>query len=374
MAIQSEKIIIKLGTRILSSNSAEKGINTEIISQISNVISRLKKLGHKVLLVTSGAVALGTRKLKLPKKPSTILGKQVAASVGQVSLMETYEEYFSKLGIVIAQILITRDGLALRECYLNARETLLELLNRDVLPIINENDAVASEELRFGDNDMLSAQLADLISADRLIILTDEEGLFDTNPKENKSAKLISIVEKVTPEIEKMAQGAGSEFGLGGMVTKVQAAKLATSGGIKVHIINGNRPEKILDLISGKSIGTTFLPQANKTEKRKNWIAHGLVTTGKIYVDDGAKNAILNNGKSLLPAGIKKVTGNFERGAALEVCYVNSDKAFAKGITNYSKSELEKIKGLNSKEIEKVLGYTYGDNVIHRDDLVILKH
>ena len=212
--MSKEKLVIKIGTNTLS---LEDGINTKVIEELVFVISRLNKLGHKVILVTSGAVALGVKKLSLTKKPKTILGKQTAAAVGQVHLMQVYEKYFSKHNIPIAQILLTRDGFAQREVYINARETILELLDMNVIPIINENDAVASEEIRFGDNDMLSAMVSDLISSDRLIILTDEEGLHDSNPKKNKGAKLISVIDKITPEIEKMAEGTGSEFSLGGM-------------------------------------------------------------------------------------------------------------------------------------------------------------
>ncbi len=368
-----EKLVIKVGTATLSSLDSVNAINIEIIEKLTNVISKLKKSGHKVVLVTSGAVALGVKKLSLSRKPKTILGKQVAAAVGQALLMQTYEKYFSKHGIPVAQILLTRDGFAQREIYINARETILEMFNMNILPIINENDAVASEEIRFGDNDMLSALVSDLISADHLIILTDEEGLYDSNPKKNKDAKLISLVEKITPQIEKMASGEGSEFSLGGMTTKIQAAKLATSVGIITHIIYGKNPEAILDLLENKRIGTTFLPGSNKVEKRKSWIAHTLIAAGKIYVDSGAQKAILTNGKSLLPAGVKKVSGNFERGSGVEICLLDSNSPFAKGITNYGKAELEKIIGLKSADIEKALGYTYGETVIHRDDLAILK-
>lgn len=368
-----EKIIIKVGTTTLSPDDISKGIKTEIVEKLSNVISSLKKARHKVVLVTSGAVALGVKKLNLLKKPTTILGKQAASAVGQAELMHIYEKYFSKHDIPIAQILLTREGFAQREIYLNARETILELLEMNVLPIINENDTVASEEIRFSDNDMLSAMVSDLISADRLIILTDEEGLYNCNPKASKNAKLLTTVEKVTPEIEKMAGGTDSEFSLGGMISKIQAAKLATSVGVKTHIIFGGTPQNIIRVLEDKNIGTTFLPQANKSEKRKSWIAHSLVSSGKAYVDSGAQKAILNNGKSLLPAGIKKVSGNFARGAAIELYLLDSNEPFAKGITNYSKNELDKIIGLKSTDIEKVLGYSYGETVIHRDDLVLLK-
>ncbi len=374
MSKATQKIIIKVGTNTLSLKDSLKGINTEVIQRLTNTISKLKSLGHEVILVTSGAVALGVKKLNLKAKPKTISGKQAVAAIGQALLMQTYEKYFSKYNISIAQILLTRDGFSQRESYINARETILELLKLKVLPIINENDTVASEEIRFGDNDMLSAMVADLVSADRLIILTDEEGLYDSNPKTNKGAKLISTVEKITPEIEQMACGIGSEFSSGGMLSKIQAAKLAISIGVITHIIYGRNPEMILDLLSNKQIGTTFLPNINKLEKRKSWIANTLLSTGKIFVDEGAFNAILNNGKSLLPAGVKKIAGSFDRGSAIDILLWNTNKPFAKGITNYNNLELEKILGLKSSEISKTLGYTYGETVIHRDDLIILKH
>lgn len=368
----TEKIVIKVGSATLSSSNDVSGINPEIVSKVADVIASLKKEGHKILLVTSGAVALGVKKLKLSQKPKTILGKQAAAAVGQVQLMETYEKLFSKYKIVVAQILLTREGFLNRENYINARETLLELLNMEVLPIINENDSVTSEEIKFGDNDMLSALVSDLISADRLIILTDEEGLYDKNPKTNKDAKLISVVEKVTPQVEKMASGTGSEFSLGGMSSKIQAAKLATSQGIKTHIMYGKKVEKLPLLLEDEKIGTTFTPCGNQFEKRKSWIAHSLLSAGKIYVDSGAQKAIQENGKSLLPPGIKKVIGNFQRGAAIEIYRLYTNKPFAKGIVNYGKIELEKIAGHKSTDIEKVLGFTYGETVIHRDDLVLI--
>ena len=251
-----EKLIIKIGTATLS---ASKGINTQVIEKLTSVIAKLRNLDHKIVLVTSGAVGLGVKELKLLKKPTTILEKQMAASIGQVKLMETYERYFSKHKITIAQILLTRDGFEQKEVYTNARETLNSLLTRGVIPIINENDAVASEEIKFGDNDMLSALVGKLIHAKRLIILTDEEGLYTSNPKTNKNAKLIPVVKKITKQIEKMASGKGSEFSMGGMRSKLQAAKFATSCGIKTHIIYGKMPEKILDIIKGKNIGTIFL-------------------------------------------------------------------------------------------------------------------
>jgi len=368
--VKKEKIVIKVGTSTLQ---AENGVNTDIIEKLSETISKLNSIGCDVVFVTSAAIALGVKKLKLSGRPKTVLGKQAASAVGQTLLMQTYEKHFSKKDIPIAQILLTREGFVGRETYINARETILELLKMKVLPIINENDTVASEEIKFGDNDTLSAMVADLISADRLVILTDEEGLYDGHPKKDKNAKLIPVVEKITPEVEQMARGLGSEFSSGGMESKIQAAKLATSVGIKTHIIYGGKPEKIFDLLDGKNIGTTFLPSSDKIEKRKSWIAHSLISSGKVFVDTGAQKAVTDSGKSLLPAGVKKVSGNFARGEAIEVCNLDSGKSFAKGITNYGKIELERIIGIKSAEIENVLGYTYGETVIHRDDLVILK-
>lgn len=254
----NQKIVIKIGTASLSSPS--KGINLSIVKKLTTVISSLKKSGYKIVLVTSGAVALGIKELKLNPKNKTTQEKQMAASIGQVKLMETYEKFFSKYKITIAQILLTRDGFEQKEVYKNARETLNSLLERGVVPIINENDAVANEEIKFGDNDMLSALVSKLIHANRLIILTDEDGLYDSNPKINKDAKLISIVKKITPKIESMANGKGNDFSLGGMKSKLQAAKLCTTNGIKTHIIYGKQPEKILTVLENKTIGTTFLP------------------------------------------------------------------------------------------------------------------
>ena len=255
-----EKIIIKVGTATLSLHDAHHGIDIEIIKKLSNVIAKLKKNHHKIILVTSGAIALGAKRLNLSKKTKTILEKQACAAIGQVQLMHTYEKYFSKYNIPIAQILLTRDGFAQKEIYTNARKTILELLSMGVLPIINENDAVANEEIKFGDNDMLSAMVSNLIGAHRLIMLTDEEGLYDKNPKKHKNARLVSVVKKITPKVQKMASGTDSDLGSGGMTTKIRAAKSVTSAGTKVHIIYGKKPEKIFNLLNGKIVGTTFLP------------------------------------------------------------------------------------------------------------------
>ncbi len=254
-----EKIVIKIGTASLSSLTSSGGINLTVIKDLTDSIAKLKKLGHKVILVTSGAVALGIKELKLDVKNKTVHEKQMAASIGQVKLMETYAKFFSKYKIVIAQILLTRDGFEQKNVYQNTKQTLDLLLSKGVIPIINENDAVANEEIKFGDNDMLSALVSKLINADRLIILTDEDGLYDSNPKINKNAKLINTVPKITKKIEIMASGKGSEYSLGGMQSKLLAAKLTTSSGISTHVASGRNPKNILAILSNKNVGTTFL-------------------------------------------------------------------------------------------------------------------
>lgn len=260
-----ETIVIKVGTAVLSSKA---GINKSLISKLTSVIVKLKQEGHKIVLISSGAMALGAKKSKIKKRPQTTLEKQAACAIGQPELMKEYDKFFSKKKIVMAQMLLTRDGMSCRKYYSNARATLKELLKSGVVPVINENDAVAHEELTFGDNDTLGAQVASLVKANRLIILTDEKGLYDKNPKKYKTAKLITEVEKVTPQIQKIASGKGSEFSTGGMLSKVLAAKLATKNGITTHVILGNSPGKILDLLNGKRVGTVFLPMKKKPKRK----------------------------------------------------------------------------------------------------------
>jgi glutamate 5-kinase len=368
------KIVIKVGTSSISGNDP-MGINSNLVEQIVDVIGELKTLGHEVVLVSSGAVGLGCKQLGFTEKPKSIVTKQAAASVGQNLLTNVYQEFFKKYNQVIGQVLLTKRGMQDKELYLNARLTLRELLKLKVVPIINENDAVADEEIKFGDNDSLSALVSELITAEHLFILTDIEGLFTEDPRVNPNAKLIELVEEVDFEIESKASSSGSAWGTGGMASKIQAAKLATSFGTTVHIMSGQKPRQIIDILHGQSCGTTFLPRSNPVDAKKAWIAFGAPPKGKFFIDDGALQAI-KKGKSLLPVGIKKVFGKFGRGEAIQLIYTSEDEKkqhlVAVGITKYSIDDTKKIKGHLSEEIEAILGYSYGNSVIHRDDLVVL--
>jgi glutamate 5-kinase len=366
------KIVIKIGTSSLTADSPN-GINIELIQKTVALVCELKKAGHRVVIVSSGAVGLGSYRLGWKEKPKTVTSKQAAASVGQILLAQVYEEHFNKYNQAIGQVLLTRIGMQDKERYLNARLTLRELLLLGVVPIINENDVVADDEIKFSDNDYLSAVVAELVAAERLFILTDTEGLFTEDPRINPNAQLISLVEEIDSEIEAKAGIHGSKWGTGGMATKIQAAKMATSFGTTVHILSSKAPEKILGLLKDESHGTTFLPRSTPIDARKAWIACGVSPKGKVLIDPGALNAI-QRGKSLLPIGIKKVMGKFGRGNALEICFESEDqwRVIAKGITKYSSDDLRKIKGHSSEEIEEILGYSYGNSAIHRDDLAVI--
>lgn len=367
------RIVIKIGTSSIT-GSDEGGVNRKLVEQIVDLVKLLKEdLGHEVVIVSSGAVGLGCHRLGWKEKPKTITGKQAAASVGQISLANLYEEFFKKYEQPIGQVLLTRIGMQDKERYLNARLTLRELLRFGVVPIINENDVVADDEIKFSDNDYLSAVVSELIAAEHLFILTDTEGLFTQDPRENPNAELIQIVEEIDFNIEARAGVHGSKWGTGGMASKIQAAKMATSFGTTVHILSSKKPNLIMEILEGKNFGTTFLPRSNPVDARKAWIACGITPKGKVVVDIGAMLAI-SRGKSLLPIGIKKVSGKFGRGNAIEICFEEDDqpRVIAIGITKYSSDDLKQIKGHSSEDIEKTLGYSYGNSAIHRDDMVVL--
>lgn len=367
------RIVIKIGTSSIT-GSEEGGINKVLINQIVDLVRLLKEdLGHQVIIVSSGAVGLGCYRLGWKEKPKTITLKQAAASIGQIQLANLYEEYFRKHNQPIGQVLLTRIGMQDKERYLNARLTLRELLRLGVIPIINENDVVADDEIKFSDNDYLSAVVSELVAAEHLFILTDTEGLFTQDPRENPNAELIQIVEEIDFEIEAKAGVRGSKWGTGGMASKIQAAKMATSFGTTVHILSSKKPNLIVDVLNGKNFGTTFLARSNPVDARKGWIAGGIAPKGKVIVDTGAMVAI-SKGKSLLPIGIKKVSGKFGRGNAIEICFEEDDqlRVIAIGITKYSSEDLKLLKGHSSDDIEKILGYSYGNSAIHRDDMVVL--
>jgi glutamate 5-kinase len=366
---KARRIVVKVGSSILA--SVERGLHHEVFSQLAKEISELKRQGYEIVLVSSGAIAAGMEKLGYKTRPQSITQKQATAAVGQSRLMNIYESYFSRHQQMVAQILLTHDDLSHRRRFLNARNTLLTLLELGIIPIINENDTVVVDEIKVGDNDNLSALVTNLIEADLLIILTNIDGLCDGDPRLNPNARCIPLVEDIDVDMGKIVGGTKSAMSVGGMVSKIQAAKKASRFGIPTAIASGTRKEVLHQILRGKEIGTLILPKATTLSSRKHWIAFNLNPKGDIIVDDGAKKAIVQRGKSLLPSGVVKVRGEFDRGDSVS-CLGPRGKEFARGLVNYSASELERIKGLKTEQIEKVLGYKYSDEVIHRDDLVVL--
>ncbi len=363
------RIVIKIGSNILTDKRG--GLNPKRIHSIAKDISDICKAGYEVVVVSSGAVAAGMKKLGLKEKPKDIQLKQAAAAVGQSSLMWAYEKSFSDFGKKVAQVLLTREDFSERVRYLNSKNTLITLLSYGIIPIINENDTVATDEIKFGDNDQLAALVSGLIDAERLIILSDVEGLYSSDPTKNPEAKIIPFVDEITPEFEAMAGGAGSVVGTGGMYSKILAAKKAVSYGIKVNIVSGRKKGLLVSLLKGVHIGTEFKPQIKKISSRKGWIAYAIKPKGSLVIDDGAVSAIMRAGKSLLPSGIIRVEGVFDTGDAV-YCVDLRGNRIAKGIVNYSSHDTEKIKGKKTTEIESILGYKYSDEVVHRDNLVLL--
>ncbi len=364
-----KRIVIKIGSNILA--HAEEGLDIRRISTISRDISDLHDKGYDVVLVSSGAIAAGMRKLGLKTKPKDVKLKQAAAAVGQSTLMWAYERSFGKCGKKVAQVLLTRDDLADRKRYINSKNTLLTLLSYKVIPIINENDTVATDEIKFGDNDQLASLVASLIEAERMIILSDVDGLYTSDPRSNVQAELIDYVEDITPEIEEKAGRAGSSIGTGGMYSKVLAAKRAVNQGITVHIVTGKKERVLSNLLEGKQSGTLFKAKEEKLPSRKGWIAYGSRAKGSLVIDEGAVKALVGGGKSLLPSGIISVEGEFDIGDAV-YCLDSRGSRIAKGLINYSSSEIKKISGKKTSQIEDILGYKYSEEAIHRDNLVLL--
>ncbi|MFO0753418.1 MAG: glutamate 5-kinase [Thermodesulfovibrionales bacterium] len=363
------RVVVKIGSNILAEGGG--GLNQKRISALAKDISEAAGSGHEVVIVSSGAVAAGMKKLGLKTKPREICLKQAAAAVGQSSLMWAYEKSFEEFGRKVAQILLTREDFSDRARYLNSKNTLATLLSYGILPIINENDTVATDEIKFGDNDQLAALVSGLIDAERLIILSDVDGLYPSDPKGNAQVRVIPCVDEITPEIEAMAGGAGSAVGTGGMYSKILAAKKAMSYGIKVNVISGKRKGLLLSLLGGEPHGTEFRPRTRSLSSRKGWIAYAIRPKGSLSMDEGAVHAVLKAGKSLLPSGILSVKGAFDTGDAV-YCTDSLGRRIAKGIVNYSSLDVERIKGKRTSEIETILGYKYPDEVIHRDNLVVL--
>lgn len=368
MIENSKRIVFKFGTNILRNSQGEISL-AHIYSFIED-LSHLYKEGKEILVVTSGAVGLGAKKLGVDTSVSTTL-KQAAASVGQPLLMGIWQDGFEKYGITTAQILLTEEDFSNRKKYLSLRLTLTKLLENKVIPIINQNDAVSPSELEhacFSDNDKLSSIVASKLDADLLVMVSDIDGLFDKNPKEYKDAKLIRRVEKITPKIEKLATGA-TLGGRGGMITKLIGAKVATASGLYAKIVNGTTPN-IIRKIFDENVGTVFLPNKNLSHK-KRWIAYATNIMGALKVNEGAKEAILKNQKSLLSIGIIEVLNNFKRGEIVSILDDNGVE-FARGISNYDSYDIEKIKGLHSDKISEILGYKFDDDVIEKDNLVLI--
>jgi glutamate 5-kinase len=366
---KARRIVVKVGSSILA--SVEKGLHYEVFSRLTKEISDLKRQGCEIVLVSSGAIAAGMEKLGYKTRPQTITQKQATAAVGQTRLMNIYENYFSRYQQMVAQVLLTHDDLSHRRRFLNARNTLLTLLELGIIPIINENDTVVVDEIKVGDNDNLSALITNLIGADLLIILTDIDGLCDSDPRVNPNARCIFLVEDIDGDIAGIVGETKSEMSVGGMISKIQAARKASRFGIPTVVARGTKDRILHQILKGKEIGTLILPKGEALSSRKHWIAFNPKPKGDLIVDEGAKKAIVQRGKSLLSSGVVKVKGPFDRGD-LVTCLGPRGKEFARGLVNYSASELEKIKGLRSNQIETALGYKYSDEVIHRDDLVVL--
>ncbi len=364
-----KRVVIKVGTALIGPPTT--GLNFERMEKLVDEVASLRHSQVEVILVTSGAIGAGMRELGLRVRPKTIPQKQAAAAVGQSRLMHLYEQLFQKRGYLVAQILLTQDDFSDRRRYLNAHHTLMTLLKFKVIPIINENDSVAVEEIKFGDNDTLSALVTNLIEADLLILLSDIDGLYTADPHKKKGARLIPVVEAVDSKMEELAGGAAEPTSTGGMYTKLQAAKIVTGSGEPMVIANGNTSRVIQRILNGEELGTLFLPRGEKIASRKRWIAFTLPRQGRIFIDQGAKEALKLKGKSLLPSGIVRVKGKFAGGDVVSIID-GDDLEFARGLSNYSGEEVDKIKGVKTKDIQSILGYKPYDEVVHRDNLVLL--
>ena len=364
---RAKRVVVKVGSNVLTENH---GLNVTAIRSLTRQICRLIDGGLEVILVTSGAMASGVKKVGLAKRPDEIPKRQAVAAVGQAGLIMEYEKAFGRYKKKVAQILLTSEDLSNRKRYLNARNTLYTLLAWHVLPIINENDTVMVEEIKFGDNDNLAAMITLLLDADILINLTDIDGLYTKDPRRYPGADLIPVVSSINKNIEKFASDIPGALGSGGMLSKIKAAKKVNTSGIPMIIANGKKSNILIKLFSGRSHGTYFVPKENRLASRKRWIAFTLKPQGTLIIDDGAANAIMKGGKSLLPSGILKVEGAFDVGAAVEFKGTKS-QTYGIGLVNYSATDISKIKGFKSNKIGACLGHKPYDEVIHRDNLAI---
>ena len=367
---EAKRIVVKVGTSTITYPNGK--INYEKIEKMARILTDFQNQGKEMLLVSSGAGAAGVGRMGLEAKPGTIPGKQACAAVGQGILMHIYERIFGEYGQVVAQVLLTKNDMANQHSYANARNALQEMISWGVIPIINKNDVVAIDEVKIGDNDNLSALVASLADADLDILLSDIDGLYTANPKTHPDARLVSVVEEVTPEIEATAGGAGSRNATGGMLTKLQAAKNAMSAGIALIIANGEHLEILRDILRGEPVGTLFVPKESHLRFRNQWLAFGSKINGRLIVDAGLSRALRQKGScSILPVGIVSVEGEFDSGDTVSVVDQEGHE-LARGMTNYGSEDVALIKGCKTSQIEDRIGYKHYDEVIHRDNLVIL--
>ena len=368
-ASRARRIVVKVGSGVLTRNGT---LRTRVVSGIARQVAELVEEGREVVLVSSGAIAIGAATLGWSHPGRSIPEKQAAAAVGQIGLCDLWRKRFRRSELEIAQVLVTRSGLHERERFLNARRTLLQLLSLGVVPVVNENDTVATEEIRFGDNDNLSATVVDLVGAELLVILTDVDGLYREPPGEGAAPRgeLFGVVDRVTAEVEAAAGGSESAFGRGGMITKLEAVRTAARAGAATVLCNGSRSDVLLRVARGEAEGTLFRP-GERMRGRKHWLAFTAKARGTLVCDAGAVRAIRERGRSLLPAGIVRVEGGFRIGDPVSLADPEG-RPFARGLAGYAAEDVERIKGTSTKQIERVLGFTNGAEVVHRDDLALL--
>lgn len=364
---QAKRWVVKIGSALLTNDG--KGLDAQAIAGWVAQMANLRQRGIEVVLVSSGAVAAGMRRLGWNYRPTEIHQLQAAAAVGQMSLVQTYEVEFQRYGLLTAQVLLDHDDLSSRQRYLNARSTLKTLIGLSVIPVINENDTVVTDEIRFGDNDTLGALVANLIEADLLVILTDQQGMYDSDPRNNPNAQLLTEFAADDTRLEQMA-GGGGLLGRGGMITKVRAARVAARSGADTVIVGGRIENALLRLAQGENIGTFLWAQQEPQAARKRWLSGQLQTRGTLVLDDGAVRVLREQGKSLLPVGVKEVKGNFTRGDMV-ICVASDGREIARGLVNYHADEARKIIGKPSNKIEELLGYQDDEELIHRDNLVL---
>lgn len=364
---RAKRAVVKVGSNVLT---ADDGLNLKAMRSIARQICKLIDNGLEVILVSSGAMASGVKKIGLVKRPDELPKRQAVAAIGQAGLMMEYEKAFGRYNQKVAQILLTSEDLASRKRYLNARNTLNTLLSWQVVPIVNENDTVWIEEIKLGDNDNLAAMITLLMDADVLVNLTDIDGLYTQDPRAYPQAELITTVSRITKETERFAGDIPGALGTGGMISKIKAARKVNSAGVPMVIARGDKPDILIKLFDGQKHGTYFVPQTQRLASRKCWIAFSLKPQGVLKIDDGAATALLRNGKSLLPSGILEVTSDFGVGAPVEFVDRHNE-VLGIGLVNYSSSEIKRIMGLKSNRIKQVLGHKSYDEIIHRDNLAI---